>query len=198
MKHTRAIAASILTFVILAAVLAATPTLAQSWPESAAGKPTTSGSPPVEILAQRLEKLWRSLRDQYPAEVLLRQALEGASDAGSYQINIALDQTVSQQNPLSFAPQEESAHFEVEGAIGGPNRARFSILPGHTTFALAKRDAQEFLVVDSTVYHRAGDRWGQAESNSPVGAIDGIGLSLLAVARDVVLLDPAERPTISG
>ena len=171
MKRSRLIAFLVLAFGILAGALILHPSLAG----------TLSG-----------------LAGQNDAEAVLKRALERARDAGSYQVDIALDQTVIQQQPLGFAPQEESAHFEIEGAIAGPDRARFSISPGRTTFALATRDPQEFLVVDATVYRRAGDRWVKAGADTPALEIDGLGLSLLSVARDVQRLEPAKGPPVLG
>jgi hypothetical protein len=117
-----------------------------------------------------------------------------ASDAGSFEVSISLDQTLRQEHPLRFGAPDETAHFEIEGSVAKPDRARFSILPGRTSFALAKTDAQEFLTVDSKVYRRVGERWVESETNVPATEVDGLGLSLLSVARDVTQLEPAAGP----
>ncbi|RME84986.1 MAG: hypothetical protein D6775_04050, partial [Caldilineae bacterium] len=132
------------------------------------------------------------------AERLLRRALDAARNAGRYQVAISIDQTISQQQPFGFAPQEESAHFEIEGAVESPDRARFAIRPGYTTFALRSRTAQEFLVVGDTMYRRAGEQWVKTEADTPPVDIEGTGLSLLSVARDVTLLEPAKGPALLG
>jgi hypothetical protein len=158
----------------------------------------------IALLALTLGILAGTLAIQYKilgqdsARELLRSTLDRARDAGSYQVDISLDQTVRQERSLYFGPQEESAHFEIEGSIAGPDRARFSILPGRTSFVLAQTDPQEFLAVDSSVYHRAGDRWVRTDPDTPVVEVDGIGLSLLSVARDVEHLDPAEGSPALG
>jgi hypothetical protein len=114
--------------------------------------------------------------DQDSPQVLLRHALEQANDAGSFQVDISLDQTVRQEHPLRFGTPEETAHFEIEGSIAKPDRARFSILPGRTSFALAQESAQEFLTVNSKVYRRVGERWIESEADMPVVEVDGLGL----------------------
>jgi hypothetical protein len=136
--------------------------------------------------------------DQDSPQVLLRQALEQANGAGSFEVSISLDQTVRQEHPLRFGTPEETAHFEIEGSVAKPDRARFSILPVRTSFALAQKDAQEFLTVDSKVYRRVGERWIETESNVPVVEVDGLGLSLLSVARDVASLEPVAGPPALG
>jgi hypothetical protein len=136
--------------------------------------------------------------DQDSPQALLRRALEQANDAGSFEVNISLDQTVRQEHPLRFGTPEETAHFEIEGSVAKPDRARFSILPGRTSFALAQKDAQEFLTVNSKVYRRVGERWVETESNTPVVEVDGLGLSLLAAARDVAHLEPVAGPPALG
>ncbi len=196
MKRTHLFATVVLLFCVLAAGLAILPSQAATLPDVAAqGVPSQR---PLDQVAGILTNVWRRVLGQDSAQELLRGALEGARDAGSYQIHVSLDQTVTQQQFLSFAPQEESAHFDIEGAVAGPDRARFSILPGRTSFVLTKRDPQEMLVVDSEVYQRAGDRWVKAESDSPVVEVEGIGLSLLSAAREVHHLEPAKGPPALG
>ncbi|MBN1814518.1 MAG: hypothetical protein JXA14_21945, partial [Anaerolineae bacterium] len=113
-------------------------------------------------------------------------------------MSISLDQTVRQEHPLRFGTPDETAHFDIEGAATKPDRARFSILPGRTSFALAQMDAQEFLTANGKVYTRDGERWVETESNTPVFEVDGLGLSLLSVARDVAPLEPAAGPPALG
>ena len=149
------------------------------------------------ILAGTLAIQQKTLGQDSPRE-LLRSALDRALDAGSYQVQMSLDQTVRQERAAYFGPQEEWAHFEIEGSISAPDRARFAILPGRTSFSLAQKDPQEFLAVGSAVYHRAGDRWVRTDPDTPVVEVDGIGLSLLSAARDVEHLDPAEGPLALG
>ncbi|MBN2390564.1 MAG: FG-GAP repeat protein [Anaerolineae bacterium] len=137
-------------------------------------------------------------QDQDSPEVLLHRALEQANDAGSFQMSISLDQTVRQEHPLRFGTPEETAHFDIEGAVAKPDRARFSIIPGYTSFALAQTDAQEFLTANAKVYRRDGERWVETESDVPSIESDGLGLSLLSAARDVENLEPAEGPPALG
>ena len=62
------------------------------------------------------------------------------------------------------------------------------------SFALAKQDPEEFLIVDSDIYRRVDGRWVETESAPSVVGLDGDGLSLLSVARDVEILgEPAEE-----
>ena len=149
------------------------------------------------ILAGTLAIQKQSLGHDDP-RALLRDALDRARDAGSYQVQMSLDQTVRQLGPGYLGGREEWAHFEIEGAIAAPDRARFSILPGRTSFLPARQEAEEFLAVGTEVYHRAGDRWVQAEPGTAAVEVDGIGLSLLSAARDVEHLDPAQGPPALG
>ncbi|MGD8584329.1 MAG: hypothetical protein PVJ75_03170, partial [Chloroflexota bacterium] len=131
-------------------------------------------------------------------QALLAQALEKADTAGSFEVNVSLDQTVRQEHPLSFGAPEETAHFDIEGSVTKPDRARFKILPGRSSFVLAQTEPQEFLAADSKVYKRVGERWVETESNVPSIEVDGLGLSLLSVARDVEQLEPAAGPPALG
>ncbi|HUW10799.1 MAG TPA: hypothetical protein VM537_13790, partial [Anaerolineae bacterium] len=196
MKHIRRVTVIALTTIALVTALTMLPSWAAVEPGGGQQDLPAGGLPGQ--LGTVLSKVWHSLRVHDSAEELLRSALEAAREAGSYQINVSLDQTVIQQQFLSFAPQEESAHFDIEGAVAGPDQARFSILPGRTSFALTKREPQELLVVDSEVYQRSGDLWVKAESNAPVVEVEGIGLSLLSAAREVQHLDPAQGPPALG
>ena len=137
-------------------------------------------------------------RGQDPAERLLHQALDRARATGSYQVDVSLDQTVGQDQPLFFGAPEERVHFEIEGSVAGPDRVRLSILPGRTSISQAQEEPQELLVRDSTVYCRAGDRWVQTSSNPPPVEVDGLGLSLLSVARDVELVERVTGPAAPG
>ncbi|NIV29491.1 MAG: hypothetical protein GWN58_08265, partial [Anaerolineae bacterium] len=149
------------------------------------------------ILAGTLAIQQKTLGHDAP-EALLRDALEGAQDAGSYQVHMTLDQTVRQQGPAYVGMQEEWAHFEIEGSIAAPDRARFAILPGRTSFLPAQEETEEFLAVGSSVYQRTGDRWVEADPGTAAVEVDGIGLSLLSAAREVEHLDPAKGPPALG
>jgi len=77
-----------------------------------------------------LTNVWPRVLGHDSAQQLLHRAMEDARDSGSHQINVSRDQTVTQQQPLSFAPQGAAVHLDIEGVVAGPDRARFSILPG--------------------------------------------------------------------
>ncbi|MGD8474307.1 MAG: hypothetical protein PVH59_09285, partial [Anaerolineae bacterium] len=149
------------------------------------------------ILAATLA-IQHKVQGQDSAKTLLRDALDRARDAGSYQVQMSLDQIVRQLGPGYLGGQEEWAHFEIEGAISAPDRARFAILPGRTSFVPAQQEAEEFLAVGSDVYHRVGDRWVAAELGTAAVEVDGMGLSLVSAARDVEHLDPAQGPLALG
>jgi len=54
-----------------------------------------------------LTKVWHSVLAEDSAEESLRNALQAARDAGSFQIIVSLDRIITQQRALSFAPRED-------------------------------------------------------------------------------------------
>ncbi|MDQ1301465.1 MAG: hypothetical protein QG637_1387, partial [Chloroflexota bacterium] len=144
--------------------------------------------------------LWRQVRGREgQAEGLLRQAVLQSRDAGRYALNIGLDQAVTPEDPFGMRTKEEWAHFDLRGEIAGRGTARFAITPGRTSFALASRAAREILVRDGTAYERvadpaANDRWSEISGVPAMLGLDSDGLTLLAAASDVKLLEPTDGP----
>jgi hypothetical protein len=134
-------------------------------------------------------------------ETLLRAALQRARQAGSYQVDLDIQQTVSpeQARPMAVGlPQDEPAHFIVTGHVGGPQQARFAITPrrlGRGLQSDAPATPQEILISGGTLYEREGDRWVKNDDVTPLPGVNADALSLLAVARDVRQLEPVERLT---
>jgi hypothetical protein len=130
---------------------------------------------------------------------LLRAALQRARQAGSYRVELDVQQTVSPEQAGSIArglPRSESAHFIVAGYVGGPQKARFAIEPRRVSRGLqsnAPATAQEILIAADTLYERDGDRWVKNDGLPPLPGINTDALSLLSVARDVHSLEPVER-----
>jgi hypothetical protein len=98
-----------------------------------------------------LRAAWRSLTNRRKPEALLRRALQRAQRAETYRVDIDLQQTITLLDASSLEAASESARFQIEGTIGGRERARFSILPAAASFAPAKQDPEEFLIVDSDI-----------------------------------------------
>ncbi len=134
-------------------------------------------------------------------QALLRSALQHARQAGSYRVDIEMQQTVSPEEtgPAAMGlPQSEPAHFMVSGHVGGPQKARFAITPRRIGLGLqdsAPAGAQEILITGNELYEREGDRWVRKDEVAPLPGVNADALSLLAVARDVRTLEPAERLT---
>jgi len=149
-------------------------------------------SQPTATLWSLTTALWHQITGQDTPEATLRAALRRARDVGSYRAEIDLNQTVTSMSVPSFGARAESAHFQIESAIAGPGRARFTIAPVRTSFVLASREPQEFLVVGSSIYRRVGERWLEEDSAPISVSLDGDALSLVSVARDVAWLDPLE------
>jgi glycosylphosphatidylinositol phospholipase D len=132
---------------------------------------------------------------------LLRAALREARQAGSYEVDLDIQQTVSALDPSPLAgayPQGAPAHFIVEGRVGGPENARFAITPRRMGVGLqsgAPAVAQEMLITKGTLYEREGDRWVRNDDVTPLPGVNADALSLLAVARDVRELEPVQRVT---
>jgi len=126
---------------------------------------------------------------------LLHQALDNASRAGSYAVNIALSQSVIPQDPFGMKTQEEWSRFDIQGQIGGTDRARFAITPGRSSFAQTTQAVQEMLVRDGVSYEwrqESGlDRWTRIQSAPSLVGMDSDNLSLLSVAKDILLLESA-------
>jgi hypothetical protein len=135
---------------------------------------------------------WRRLTNGQAPAARLRRALQRAREAETFRVDIDLQQTITLLDASPLGTGSEYARFQIEGTVGGPERARFSILPAAASFALATQDPQEVLIVDSTIYRRVEGRWVETESAPSVVALDGDGLSLLSVARDVHSLEPAD------
>ncbi len=147
-------------------------------------------APDVEGLFP-LRSVWRRVTKPQASEALLRLAIRRAQDAKTYRVDIDLQQTVTAPERAYLGANSESVRFQIEGTIGGPERARFSILPAAASFALAQQDPKEFLIVDADVYERVDGRWVDTDSAPTVVGLDGDGLSLLSVAREVERLEPA-------
>ena len=134
-------------------------------------------------------------------ETLLRTALHRARQAGSYQVDLDIQQTVSleQAGPIAMGlPRNESAHFIVAGYVGGLQKARFIIEPRRISRGLqlnGPATAQEILIAGGTLYEREGDRWVKNDDVTPLPGVNADALSLLSVARDVHRLEPVERLT---
>ncbi|MGD2146797.1 MAG: thrombospondin type 3 repeat-containing protein, partial [Anaerolineae bacterium] len=142
--------------------------------------------------SSRLRSIWRGLIGRREPKALLRLALERAQEAGTFRVDIDLQQTITLLNASPLGAPSEYARFRIEGTVGGRERARFSILPAAASFALATQDPQEVLIVDSTIYRRVDGLWVETESAPSVVALDGDGLSLLSAARDLQMLEPAD------
>ena len=131
---------------------------------------------------------------QMDPEKMLSQALENAQRAGSYTVHIALSQSITPQDPFGLRTQEEWSRFEIRGDVGGPDKARFSVTPGRTSFAQLATAAQELLVRDGVTYEWRGessvDRWSRIESAPSLVGVDSDGLSLLSVAHEIYRLEP--------
>ncbi|MGD8969668.1 MAG: hypothetical protein PVI07_19360, partial [Anaerolineae bacterium] len=134
-------------------------------------------------------------------EAVLRAALRGARQAGSYQVDIDIQQTISPEQTGSLAaglPQGEPAHFLVTGHVGGPQKARFAITPRRIGIGLQSSMPaipQEILISGGELYERTGDRWVRNNDVTPLPGVNADALSLLAVARDVRQIEPEERLT---
>lgn len=134
-------------------------------------------------------------------DTLLRTALQRARQAGSYQVDLDIQQTVSGEQVsavMAGMAQDEPAHFIVRGHVGGPRRARFSIEPrriGRGPQSGATATSQEILIAGGTLYQREGDRWVMNDDVTPLPGINADALSLLSLARDVRPLEPVERLT---
>jgi hypothetical protein len=132
---------------------------------------------------------------------LLRTALQRAREAGSYQVEIDVQQTVSPRQSVSAVrglSRDESAHFVVTGYVGESRRARFSIEPRRISQGLQLDDAvqaQEILITDDVLYEQEGDRWVKKDGVAPVPGLNTDALTLLAVAKDIHHLEPEERLT---
>ncbi len=129
---------------------------------------------------------------------MLRAAMQRAQEAGGYQIAIDLQQSVLPEtsNPLADGlPRSESAHFIIEGAIGGEQQARLAVKPSGVSAGIhpANPNPQELLVSSGDVYQQVGDRWEKQAGMEPMPGINADALSLLSAARDVRQLDPVER-----
>ncbi len=140
---------------------------------------------------------------QPSADDLLHRAMEQARDAGSYRMDIDVQQTVYAPMRVfgdRVAPAEQSASFRVEGRVAGPQRARLSLTEGvikgrQPRTDLSTSNAKEMLIADGAVYERAGDQWVRQDS-TPSPGLTSDALMLLAVAKNAQRIEPIQ--TLGG
>jgi hypothetical protein len=135
---------------------------------------------------------------------MLHHALERARDAGSYRVSIDVLQTVYTPMPVfgnKVAPAEQSARLSIEGAVGSPTQARFTLRDGeihgrtpvdHSSFP----EIQETLVSGGKVYQRQGDQWVLQDDSPSTPGLTSDALMLLSVAKNVQ--SPGPIQTLGG
>jgi hypothetical protein len=131
-------------------------------------------------------------------EAMLREAMQRAQQAGSYQVSIDLVQTVygtPDQPPAAGFPAQQGVHLTIDGSIGGADHARLSVKPAETGQRLPTANAapQDFIVAGNELYQSVGDRWEKLPDAAPIPGLNTDSLSLLNVAQDFQALEPIER-----
>jgi hypothetical protein len=138
------------------------------------------------------------------AEDLLRRALEQAQAAGSYRVDIDVQQTVYTPLPVfgdKVAPAEQASSLRVEALVRDANHARLALTDGsikgrQPQADLSASNAKEMLIADGKVYERQNDQWITLSDFASTPGLTGDGLMMLSVAKNVQQLDPAE--TLGG
>ena len=137
-----------------------------------------------------------ALAQDAPADpaALLRNALDRVEAAGDYEIQVSMDQTVTPEQSFFSTASAETAHFEITGQVSSDKRARLTIQAGRTSFGPINQDVQELLINGDAIYQRQDGRWVRATDATPTVGVGDQALSLAALARDVVFLDPVDGP----
>ncbi|MBX3000370.1 MAG: VCBS repeat-containing protein [Caldilineaceae bacterium] len=128
------------------------------------------------------------------AQMLLGRTLDRIQSAEGYEIQVNVDQILTPERSFFGPAGAESAHFEINGKINGPKRARLTIHSGRTSFGMNQQEPQELLLVGSSVYQRQGERWVRVDNGMPMMGIGPQGISLAAAARDVIYLEAEAGP----
>ena len=122
-----------------------------------------------------------------PAETLAH-ALHAARAAGSYRVGVDVKQAVrtgSDPDPL-FAFARPAGADVLRYRIDGVARDSATLRLAAQMESPAPVDAAvDVLVVDGEAYARAGDAWVRKPGAAPTPGLNGDGLALLALARDV-------------
>ena len=122
-----------------------------------------------------------------PADTLT-QALRAARAAGSYRVGIEVKQVVragGDPDPL-FAFARPAGAEVLRYRIDGVARDSATLRLAAKMESPAQADAAvDVLVVDGEAYARAGDAWVRKPGAAPTPGLNGDGLALLALARDV-------------
>jgi hypothetical protein len=106
---------------------------------------------------------------------LMRAALGKARKAGSYVLDIELDQAVAPVDPFGVPQREEWTQLGLRGEVAGPDGARFAIRPRQTSFVAQGPALQEILIQGDAVYTAEGERWVKAPSAPSTLAVDPNG-----------------------
>ena len=135
---------------------------------------------------------------------LLRRTLQQAQAAGSYRVDIDVQQTVYTPMPVfgdKVAPAEQASSLSVQALVRDANHARLSLTAGsfkgrQPQTDLSASNAKEMLIADGEVFERQNDQWIRLSDFASTPGLTGDGLMMLSVAKNIQRLDPAQ--TLGG